>query len=102
MNSERINPILFGLIAGVITYIIIYVDVKYENKKLKMKSISNNSKCSCPIFYVTLKVPLIIGALVWASISYLDNNKFDSINDDFMNNSTSLFDQDIFSDMPNF
>ena len=101
MNSERINPILFGLIAGIITYIIIYVDVKYENKKLKMKSFSEDGKCSCPSLYVTLKVPLIIGALVWASISYLDN-KSNDVYEEFMNNSSSLFDQDIFSDMPNF
>ena len=34
MNQETINPILFGLVAGVITYLILYVDVNYENKKL--------------------------------------------------------------------
>tara|TARA_X000000950_G_C13900314_1_gene654614 strand:- start:908 stop:1219 length:312 start_codon:yes stop_codon:yes gene_type:complete len=103
MNKEKINPILFGLIAGVITYIILYVDVNYENKKLKMKSFSlEEGKCTCPIFYVTLKVPLIIGAVVWAAISYLENNQGEQIYDEFMNNSSSLFDQDIFSDMPNF
>ena len=103
MNSEKINSILFGLLAGIITYIILYVDVNYENKKLKMKPYqTEEGKCSCPCFYVTLKVPLIIGALVWATASYLDNNEGNVIYEDYMNNSSTLFDQDIFSDMPNF
>lgn len=102
MNKDKLNPILFGLIAGIITYIILYVDVKYENKKLKMKPSVENGKCSCPSLYVTIKVPLIIGALVWATASYLDSNDVEPVYDEFMNNTTSLFDQDVFTDMPNF
>ena len=105
MNQETINPILFGLIAGVITYVILYVDVNYENKKLNMKTTtSEDGKCSCPSFYVTLKVPLIIGALVWATASYFDKKDAETVlgYDEFISNSSSLFDQDVFTDMPNF
>lgn len=103
MNTESINPILFGLIAGVITYVILYVDVNYENKKLKIKTTSSeDGKCMCPSFYVTLKVPLIIGALVWAASSYFDKKDVEPVYEEFMSNSSSLFDQDVFTDMPNF
>ena len=103
MNQETINPILFGLIAGVITYVILYVDVNYENKKLKMKpTTSEDGKCSCPSFYVTLKIPLILGALVWATASYFDKKDVEPVYEEFMSNSSSLFDQDVFTDMPNF
>ncbi len=106
MNQDTINPILFGLIAGVITYVILYVDVNYENKKLRLKpSSTEDGKCMCPSFYVTLKVPLIIGALVWATASYFDKNDVENHvlgYDEFMSNSSSLFDQDVFTDMPNF
>lgn len=102
MNPDTINPILFGLIAGVITYIILYIDVNYENKKLKLKtSTSEDGKCMCPSLYITLKVPLMIGALVWATASYFDQTEKE-ISDVFINSSSSLFDQDVFTDLPDF
>ena len=100
MNQDSINPILFGLVAGVITYLILYVDVNYENKKIK-PSTNEDGKCQCPSLYVTLKVPLMIGALVWATASYFDKNETD-VSDVFVNSSTSLFDQDVFTDLSDF
>lgn len=102
MNKDTINPILFGLAAGVITYLILYVDVNYENKKLSSQPVpENDGKCSCPSFYVTLKVPLIIGALVWACATYFETgDKTDT--DIFVNSSPSIFDQDVFTDLPDF
>ena len=41
-------------------------------KDCSRNEITDDGKCSCPSFYVTLKVPLIIGALVWATASYFD------------------------------
>lgn len=102
MNQDSINPILFGLVAGVITYLILYVDVNYENKKLQIKpSTDEDGKCQCPSLYVTLKVPLMIGALVWATASYFDQTEND-VPDVFVNSSSSLFDQDVFTDLPDF
>ena len=102
MNQNSINPILFGLVAGVITHIILYVDINYENKKFKLKpNTDEDGKCRCPSLYVTLKVPLMIGALVWATASYFDQTE-NNITDVFVNSSSSLFDQDVFTDMPDF
>ena len=76
MNIDTLNPILFGLIAGIITYIILYIDVGYENKKIKLKPSQNSDgKCRCPSLYITMKVPLIIGSLVWSAASYFDQSK---------------------------
>ena len=102
MNQDTINPILFGLVAGVITYVILYVDVNYENKKLRLKpSTDEDRKCKCPSLYVTLKVPLMLGALVWATASYFDQTEKD-VSEIFVNSSSSLFDQDVFTDLPDF
>ena len=100
MNQDSINPILFGLVAGVITYLILYVDINNENKKIK-PSTNEDGKCLCPSLYVTLKVPLMIGALVWATASYFDKNETD-VSEVFVNSSPSLFDQDVFTDLPDF
>ena len=48
-----------------------------------------------------MKVPLIIGSLVWSAASYFDQSK-QLIDESFLSNSTSLFDQDVFTDLPNF
>ena len=102
MVINKTNPILYGLIAGIITYVILYIDVNFENKRFNFKKSEVDGKCICPKFYVTLKVPIMIGALVWTIISYFyDLNQEQEIKD-ILSNSTSLFDQDLFTDMPDF
>ena len=102
MEINKTNPILYGLVAGIITYIVLYVDVNFENKRLNFKKSNTDGKCICPKFYVTLKVPIMIGALVWTIISYFyDLNQEQEIKE-ILSNSTSLFDQDLFTDIPDF
>ena len=102
MEINKTNPILYGLVAGIITYIILYVDVNFENKRLNFKKSNTDGKCICPKFYVTLKVPIMIGALVWTIISYFyDLNQEQEVKE-LLSNTTTLFDQDLFTDMPDF
>jgi hypothetical protein len=102
MEINKTNPILYGLVAGIITYIILYVDVNFENKRFNFKKSQTDGKCICPKFYVTLKVPIMIGALVWTIISYFyDFNQEQEVKE-LLSNTTSLFDQDLFTDMPEF
>ena len=102
MEIKKTNPILYGLVAGIITYIVLYVDVNFENKRLNFKKSNTDGKCICPKFYVTLKVPIMIGALVWTIISYFyDLNQEQEVKE-LLSNTTTLFDQDLFTDMPDF
>tara|TARA_B100001248_G_scaffold117146_1_gene87610 strand:- start:1508 stop:1816 length:309 start_codon:yes stop_codon:yes gene_type:complete len=102
MEINKTNPILYGLVAGIITYIVLYVDVNFENKRLNFKKSNTDGKCICPKFYVTLKVPIMIGALVWTIISYFyDLNQEQEVKE-LLSNTTTLFDQDLFTDMPDF
>lgn len=99
MESINIgNPIVFGLIAGVITYLILYLDINYENKKLNINK-QKDGKCYCPKLILSLKVPLIIGAIVWAAANYFESNTTDET---FINNSISSFEQELFTDQPDF
>lgn len=96
----NINPILFALLAVVVTYIILYVDFNFENKKLNNKT--DNKKCICPKLNVTYKLPLIIGILVWLVIYYYDNYNNNFNISDSITNTTSLFEQDVNTDFPDF
>lgn len=99
MESINIgNPIVFGLIAGVITYLILYLDINYENKKLNINK-QKDGKCYCPKLILSLKVPLIIGAIVWAAANYFES---DITDETFINNSISSFEQELFTDQPDF
>lgn len=105
-NMEHINPLLFGLIAGMITYIVLYLDFKFENSKIDLKKINDDGKCKCPSLFVTLKLPLIMGGIVWAIACYFENLKCIDVSIDnklpYLSDSTSVFDQDVFTDMPDF
>ena len=96
-NANICNPIIFGLIAGIITYLILYIDFNYENKKLNLYS----NKCKCPKFKIKFKLPLIIGTIVWASSNY-----FSSINNNNNVKITKLditnLEQELFTDRPRF
>ena len=73
MESVNIgNPIVFGLIAGIVTYLILYLDLNYENKKINLNK-KNNDKCYCPKPVLSLKIPLIIGSIVWAAANYFES-----------------------------
>lgn len=100
MNFKNINynhPIVYGIIAGIITYVISLLDVRLENKKLKLQKDISDDKCLCPDIKVSLKLPFIIGALVWACATYFKSlfNKQVEIN----NETSSIFDPDL-SDLP--
>ena len=98
MESVNIgNPIVFGLIAGVVTYLILYLDVNFENKKLKLGN--QEEKCFCPKLNLSIKVPLIIGAIVWAAANYFESI---TVEDTFINDTISSFEQELFTDQPNF
>ena len=43
----------------------------------------------------------MLGALVWATASYFDQTDKDA-SEIFVNSSSSLFDQDVFTDVPDF
>ena len=97
MESINIgNPIIFGLIAGIVTYLINYLDVNYENKKI---NINKDEKCICPKLKLSIKLPLIIGSIVWAASNYFETVTPD---ESFINNSISAFEQELFTDQPNF
>lgn len=102
MKTYKINPILFGLLGGLATYLILYFDTKFENKKFRNKKYDIDSKCKCPNLYTTLKVPLIIGALTWVIATYFEDSKTTVIESNNSENSVSLFDQDLFTDVPDF
>jgi len=91
---ERLDPILFGLIAGIISYIIIYFDTIFENKKLNQQK--NNKKCICPLLKPTIKTPLIIGLVVWGSATYFKSCTLPTIEDN------SNFEQELLTDTPDF
>ena len=101
MDSINIgNPIVFGLIAGVITYLILYLDINYENKKININiNKQQDGKCYCPKLILSLKVPLIIGAIVWAAANYFDS---DITDETFINDYISSFEQELFTDQPDF
>ena len=96
------HPILFGLIGGVITYLILHFDTRFENRKFNNNNQTQSSKCSCPQLYTTLKVPLIIGALTWVMASYFEECKDTIAGTNDLENSLSIFDQDMFTDVPEF
>lgn len=100
---NNINPVLFGLIGGILTYIILYFDTRFENKKFSNKKNSSDAKCKCPSLYITLKVPLIIGVLTWVIATYFEDNNSTVISTkDIEESVVSEFDQDIFTDVPDF
>lgn len=97
---KKINPIIFGLIAGLLTFFILFVDTRFENNKFQYKSRYNENKCVCPKLYTTMKVPLIIGTLIWLLCTYLfPNNDVETNLDD----SYKFFDNyEIISEFPTF
>ena len=99
MESVNIgNPIVFGLIAGGVTYLILYLDINFENKKLKIGK--DEGKCICPKLNLSIKVPLIIGAIVWAAANYFET--VPTSEESFINDSISSFEQELFTNQPNF
>ena len=105
MGSINIgNPIIFGLIAGIVTYLILFLDINYENKKTDLAK-KLEGKCYCPKLILSLKIPLILGALVWAAANYFQNLKLVSKDEMKINSyveTLSDFDQDLFTDNPGF
>lgn len=105
MGSINIgNPIIFGLIAGIVTYLILFLDINYENKKTDLTK-RLEGKCYCPKLILSLKIPLIVGAIVWAAANYFENIKVvseDQINMGSYIESLSDFDQELFTDNPGF
>jgi len=100
---NHINPVLFGLIGGILTYLILYLDNRFENKKFSNRKNSLDAKCKCPSLYITLKVPLIIGVLTWVIATYFEDNNSTILNtNDIEETIVSEFDQDIFTDVPDF
>lgn len=98
------NPIIFGLIAGVVTYLILFLDINYENKKTDLSK-RLEGKCYCPKLILSLKIPLIVGAIVWAAANYFENMKVKSVDRENIISyidSLSEFDQDLFTDNPDF
>ena len=69
------NPLLYGLFGFIITYLIIMVEIKLENKKYNLKNSVINEQCQCPELKLSIKIPLLIGVLVWLSSYILLNNK---------------------------
>ena len=105
MKSTSIsNPIIFGLIAGIITYLILFLDINYENKKINLSK-KIEGKCYCPKLILSLKIPLIVGTIVWTAANYFQNiiiatenkNNIDSFTDTMSN-----FEFELFTDKPDF
>lgn len=101
------NPIVFGLIGGVITYLFLYLDINHENKKISLSK-KTEGKCYCPKLILSLKVPLIIGIIIWAAANYFESinkkvvsNELSNLTS-FLSDSYSEFDQELFTDKPNF
>ena len=88
---------MYGIIAGIITYIICVLDVRLEKKKIDLQKEVDNEQCLCPEIKVSLKLPFIIGGLVWACATYFKSifNEQVAINND----TSSIFDPDL-SDLP--
>ena len=66
MNIDLLrNPIIIGLIAGVITYLYMYWDIEQKHKK--------NVKAKKP--KVNVLLPSVVAIIVWfIAASYLDNS----------------------------
>lgn len=95
MNNINSYPLIFSIIAVIITYIIIYYDTIYENIKL-----DKLNKKKCHKIQFTFKAPLIIGLVVWIGITYyIENYNNNGISNEILS-SSSLFnlDQEILTD----
>lgn len=108
MGLSNINfnhPIVFGILAAIITYVIAHLTTSLENKRIKLK-MKTNENYKCPMQKVSLLLPLIIGGLVWASATYFQSsfsNNASNMELEGMNGgySTSILDKDLelFTDM---
>ena len=76
------DPIVFGFISAAIIYYILYLEFKSKN---------NNDK------KVPMKLPLIVGVIVWASTSFFVGEEI-SIN----SNSIPDIDQEIYTNPADF
>jgi hypothetical protein len=102
-NINFNHPIVFGLVAAVITFIIVKLDVSLENKRLKLK-MDTDENYKCPLLKTSLKLPFIIGGLVWAVAVYFKSEFSSSLNAmELMNDGSSSSilpkDLELFTDM---
>jgi hypothetical protein len=58
------DPIVFGFICSIVIYYILYLEFKSKNNNNK----NNNNN-------IPLKLPIIVGILVWGSTSYFINDE---------------------------
>ena len=101
-NINFNHPIVFGVVAAIITFIIVKLDVSLENKRLKLK-METEENYKCPLLKTSLKLPFIIGGLVWAVAVYFKSEFSSSLNNmELMDGSSSSIlpkDLELFTDM---
>ena len=61
------------------------------------------NNCNCPLIKVSLKLPLMIGGLVWAAATYFKKSSSNSIVQLPNNDSSSLIEDglELFTEVPN-
>jgi len=101
MNDISINdPIIFGLVAGVISYLIIHLDAEFENKK---NNVNISNKCKCPLLKPSIKLPLLISVIVWYCAHYYSNLGNNTSSDVFVDTEMSMFEDNLtFTDLAVF
>lgn len=75
------NPIVFAIIAGIITYIVIYFDIQKRKKYIKQ---GNNDR-------IPLTLPIVFGTFVWFVGYYFTHKKIpiDAYANNIMNDLSS-------------
>ena len=102
-NINFNHPIVFGIVAAIVTLIIAKIDVNRENNRLKLK-METDPEFKSAMLRTNLLLPFVIGGLVWATAAYFRNSNANPMDKMVLNgggSSSSILDGEleIFSDM---
>ena len=102
---ELNNPIVFGLIGSLIIYVILLLEKRQINNREIAKAKLNNTTLNIDKSNISLKLPIIVGVMMWGSTSYfntLDSDNQPNINIQSRGRSIPILDQEIFTDRADF
>ena len=101
---ELNNPIVFGLIGGLVIYIILLLKKKKNNNKEIIKAKLANTKPNINKVNISLKLPIIVGIMMWGATNYfsLNNNDGTKTSPVYGGSTKPVFDQEIYTDRANF
>lgn len=103
MNLKIKNPILIGVCSAILIYCILYIENRRKEKdpSIQNQVLQNGS--------ISLKLPIIVGLMMWGA-SYLykstailcPSKPVTTSSPVAMSKSMNIFDQDIFTEQPDF